>query len=139
MRELTRQLQAAEPRRTEATPRPLRGELRSLRQSRETWSRLHAERQLAQALAEAPQNAGPIHSERVVLRTLQRMHALSPAYFQQFMAYADALLSLEKTQMQAQVQKERPAPTKAGAAPAQETKPKARSTRQRRSPPGTTA
>ena len=40
------------------------------------WARLDIEQQLAQALASAPENAGPLSSHRLVLRALERMRDL---------------------------------------------------------------
>jgi len=71
-------------------------ELKSLRYFRSTWSRLSAEQQLAQALAQAPENAGPLNSHLLVLRALQLMQDVSPDYLQRFMSYVDTLLWLEQ-------------------------------------------
>lgn len=59
------------------------------------WARLDIEQQLAQALASAPENAGPLNSHRLVLRALERMRDLAPDYLHRFIAYADALCWLE--------------------------------------------
>lgn len=69
-------------------------ELKSLRYFRNTWSKLSVEQQLAEALAQAPENAGPLNSHLLVLRALERMRDVSPDYLSRFMAYADALLWL---------------------------------------------
>lgn len=71
-------------------------ELKSLRYFRSTWSALSVDRQLAQALAQGPENAGPLNSHRLVLRSLQLMRDVAPDYLQRFMSYADALLWLEQ-------------------------------------------
>lgn len=73
-----------------------RPELRSVRHFRKTWSRLSADRQLNQALHQAPQNAGPINSHLLVLRSLALMRDISPDYLDRFMSYADTLLGLEQ-------------------------------------------
>lgn len=73
------------------------GELKALRYFRDTWSTLSAERQLAQALAQGPENAGPLNAHRLVLRALQLMRDVSPDYLRRFMSYADTLLWLERT------------------------------------------
>lgn len=73
------------------------GELKALRYFRESWAKLSLEQQLAEALAQTPDNAGPLNSQLLVLRALQRMRDLSPAYLARFMAHADALLWLERT------------------------------------------
>lgn len=59
------------------------------------WARLGIEQQLAQALASAPENAGPLNSHRLVLRALERMRDIAPDYLYRFIAYADALCWLE--------------------------------------------
>ncbi len=63
---------------------------------RTTWSRLGAERQLAQSLATVPENAGPLNSHHLVHRALDVMRELSPDYLHRFVAYADALLQLDQ-------------------------------------------
>lgn len=73
-----------------------RRELKSVRNFRGTWSQLSLDRQMAQALAQAPENAGPLNSQQLVLRALSSMRTLSPAYFQHFMSYANSLLWLEQ-------------------------------------------
>lgn len=99
--ELTRQLAQQPPVGTSATASPLeagassRPELKSVRYFRDTWSQLSLDRQMAQALAQAPENAGPLNSQQLVLRALSVMRTLSPDYFQHFMSYANSLLWLE--------------------------------------------
>jgi len=70
-------------------------ELRSLGYLRDTWSRLNAERRVAQSLADVPENAGPLNSRRLVHRALASMRELSPDYLHRFVGYVDALLWLE--------------------------------------------
>lgn len=72
-------------------------ELKSLRYFRDTWAQLSVEQQLTEALAQAPENAGPLNSHRLVLRALEHMRDVSPDYLKRFMAYIDALLWLEQT------------------------------------------
>lgn len=72
-----------------------RPELKSARYFRDTWSQLSLDRQMAQAQAQAPENAGPLNSQQLVLRALSVMRTLSPDYFQHFMSYANSLLWLE--------------------------------------------
>lgn len=71
-------------------------ELASLDHFREIWSRLSAERQLLQSLAQVPGNAGPLNSSSLVHRALSLMRDVSPAYLQQFLAYVDALSWVEQ-------------------------------------------
>lgn len=70
-------------------------ELKSVTYFRSTWSKLLTEQQLTQTLAKAPENAGPMNAQHLVLRTLQRMRDLSPDYLQGFMSYIDTLIWLE--------------------------------------------
>jgi len=71
-------------------------ELRALSQHRSTWASLAVKQQLNRSLAQAPENTGPLNSQRLVLRALQQLQALSPAYLQRFMAHVDALVWLEQ-------------------------------------------
>lgn len=72
------------------------GELKSLRQFRATWSKLSVDRQLIEAMAQGPANAGPLNSHRLVLQSLELLRDLSPDYLNCFMSYADALLWLDR-------------------------------------------
>lgn len=73
-----------------------REELKALAYFRNTWSRLKVDQQLARALAQAPENAGPLNSHLLVLQSLKLMRDISPEYLRRFMAYADALLWLDQ-------------------------------------------
>jgi hypothetical protein len=73
-------------------------ELRSAQRFRETWERLSAEVQVQQAQARAPQNAGPLNPQRLMLDTLARMGELSPHYLRRFLAHTETLLWLEQAQ-----------------------------------------
>lgn len=77
-----------------------RPELRSAQAFRETWSRLAAEDEVVQAVQRGPENAGPLNSHMLVLRTLGLMRELSPDYLRRFMAHADTLLWLEQASSQ---------------------------------------
>jgi hypothetical protein len=79
-------------------------ELRSVTYFHNTWSKLSTEQQLTETLAQAPENAGPMNSQHLVLRSLQIMNEISPDYLQGFMSYIDTLIWLEYA-----------APTKLGA------------------------
>ncbi len=83
--------------RVPATPRQSASiETRTLDYFRDTWSRLNTKRRLTQSLAQLPRNAGPLHSHQLVHRALRLMEEVSPDYLHRFMAYADALLALER-------------------------------------------
>ena len=71
-------------------------ELKALRHFRSTWSQLSVERQISQSLARLPANAGPLNSQRLVLRSLALMREVSPACLERFMSYVDALLWLDQ-------------------------------------------
>lgn len=75
-------------------------ELKSVRKHRDTWSKLSVDRQLTQALAQAPENAGPLNSHQLVLRSLSVMRDISPDYLNRFMSYVDALLWLDQADSQ---------------------------------------
>jgi len=70
-------------------------ELASLRRFRASWSRIAAEDQVAQAISRTPDNAGPLNSHALVLRSLALMRELSPDYLQRFLTQIDTLMWLE--------------------------------------------
>lgn len=57
--------------------------------------RARTESQMRQALQDAPANAGPLNSSSLVHRALNLMRDAAPGYLLPFMAYVDALASLE--------------------------------------------
>lgn len=71
-------------------------ELKSAKYFRDTFSRLSVDRQLSRALADAPENAGPLNSHFLAVRALTRMHEISPHYTELFILHVDALLWLEQ-------------------------------------------
>lgn len=92
-------------------PAGARPELRTVRRFRDDLSRLSADRQVAQALEQAPKNAGPINSHMLVLRSLALMRDISPDYLSRFISYADTLLFLEQED-NAKPGNEKPSPAK---------------------------
>ncbi|TXT37361.1 MAG: hypothetical protein FD135_3645 [Comamonadaceae bacterium] len=72
------------------------GELKTTRYFRNTWSKLSVDKRVAQALGQAPQNAGPMNSHRLVLDSLALMREISPDYLNRFTSYVDSLLCLEQ-------------------------------------------
>lgn len=80
---------------TASAGRPPAPELKSVAYFRDEWSKLSTEQQLTQTLAQAPENAGPMNSQHLVLRSLQVMRDTAPDYLHGFMSYIDALLWLE--------------------------------------------
>lgn len=71
-----------------------RTELKSVQAFRNTWSKLSADKQVVQALEQAPKNAGPINSHVVALRSLALLRDVSPDYLNRFMTYVDTLMCL---------------------------------------------
>jgi hypothetical protein len=86
-------------------------ELKAVRYFKETWTQLSLEQQLTQALAQMPENAGPLNSHMLVLRALILMRDQAPAYLHRFMAYLETLLWFEAPESATP-------PAKKGAAPA---------------------
>ncbi|MFO0106441.1 MAG: DUF2894 domain-containing protein [Burkholderiales bacterium] len=66
-----------------------------VRKFRQQLGKISTQKQVSQAIAQAPQNAGPINSHMLVLRSLGLMRDISPDYLSRFMVYVDTLLSLE--------------------------------------------
>ena len=73
------------------------GESPRVRQFRKQLRKISVHKQVSQAIAQAPQNAGPINSHMLVVRALGLMRDISPDYLNRFMAYADTLLCLDET------------------------------------------
>lgn len=71
-------------------------ELKAVRNFRDTWAQLSAARQVSHAIGQAPENAGPLNSHYLVLRSLELMRDISPDYLKRFLSYADTLLSLDQ-------------------------------------------
>jgi hypothetical protein len=71
-------------------------ELKSVKYFRNTWSKLSVDQQVKHAMLQAPQNAGPINSHMVSLRSLTLMRDISPDYLNRFMTYMDSLSCLDQ-------------------------------------------
>ncbi len=71
-------------------------ELASARRFREAWGLYQAENKLDLASLRRPANAGPLNSHALVLESLERVHALSPAYLRRLLAQVDTLQWLEQ-------------------------------------------
>jgi hypothetical protein len=87
-------------------------ELKTVRESRATWARMSVDRQLAQAKKQGPENAGPINSHMLVLRSLAMMQEISPDYLSRVVSYVDTLLSLDPGEKEVPVKRKK-APAKA--------------------------
>lgn len=72
-----------------------RAESPRTQQFRQQLGKIRVQKQVAQAIAQAPQNAGPINSHMLVLRSLGLMRDISPDYLNRFMVYIDTLLCLD--------------------------------------------
>ena len=70
-------------------------DMKSVRQFSEVWSKISADQQVVQALHRGPENAGPLNSHKLMLRSLSLMRTLSPDYLRRFMSQMDSLLWLE--------------------------------------------
>lgn len=81
----------------------LHSELHTAQYFRETWSRLNVGKRVTQELHHLPQNAGPINSHRLVLRSLATMRDISPDYLSRFTSYVDTLLCLDQCDKDKQV------------------------------------
>ncbi len=94
---LAQLLQAFAPALPIDSAKTLRADSPQVQQFRQTLSKLRVQKQVAQAIAQGPQNAGPINSHMLVLRSLGLMRELSPDYLNRFMAYVETLLCLEES------------------------------------------
>lgn len=74
-------------------------DLKSVSHFRGTWLKLQVEQTVKQALATGPSNAGPLNAHSLILQSLKLMSNASPGYLNQFMAYADAMLWLDRANM----------------------------------------
>jgi hypothetical protein len=83
--------------------------MKSVTRFREGWSRLRAETRVTEALGRKPENAGPLNSHALLLRSLDLMRGLSPDYLRRFVTHVDALLWLDQAS-------QKPAPPKGGRA-----------------------
>lgn len=63
---------------------------------RQQLSKISVQKKVTQAMAQAPQNAGPINSHMLVLRSLGLMRDISPDYLSHFMLHVDTLMHLDE-------------------------------------------
>lgn len=88
-------------------------ELKAIRYYRNTWSKLSVDKQMIQALEQAPEQAGPLNSHFLVLQSLTAMRDLAPDYLHRFMSYVDTLLCLDQANIQSQPVAKKPQKPKA--------------------------
>ena len=74
-----------------------RAESPKVQQFKKQLSQISVQKQVKQAMAQAPQNAGPINSHMLALRSLGLMRDASTDYLNRFMGYVDTLLRLEES------------------------------------------
>ena len=91
LQEMTRATGEAQP----VKPNAWRAESPRIQQFRKQLGQISVQKQVTQAMAQAPQNAGPINSHMLVLRSLGLMREASPDYLGRFMVYLDTLLCLD--------------------------------------------
>lgn len=75
-----------------------RPRLRSAVRFGRAWQQWMAESRLERARLGAPQNAGPLNAQRLMVETLMSVADLSPAYVQRLLTQAEALFWLEDAQ-----------------------------------------
>jgi hypothetical protein len=90
-----------------------RSELKTVRNSRNTWSKLSVVKQVAQAIEQAPKNAGPLNSHMLVLRSFELMRDISPDYLNRFVSYIDTLLWLDQADSKSKPTPKKPLTAKA--------------------------
>ena len=74
---------------------------------------MSVDRQVSLAMKQAPQNAGPINSHMLVLRSLEMMQAISPDYMSRMVSYVDTLLSLNPGEVIVPLKRKKAPPAKA--------------------------
>ncbi|HCV13523.1 MAG TPA: DUF2894 domain-containing protein [Candidatus Accumulibacter sp.] len=103
------------PEEADGGPTPERGsgcELRSLRHFRNSWAQRSADKQVSQAIERAPENAGPLNSHMLVLRTLASIRDLSPDYLNRLVSHVDTLLRLEQAGRKSRSTARKPLPAR---------------------------
>ena len=75
-------------------------DMKSVQRFRDVWSHIAAEQQVSRAIVQGPENAGPLNSHRLVLRSLALMRSLSPDYLGRFLAQMETLLWLDQVNQQ---------------------------------------
>ena len=77
-------------------PRHSANELKSIQFFRDAWAQLSSGKRIAKAIENIPENAGPLNSHVLVIRSLSMMREISPEYVNRFVSYVDSLLWLEQ-------------------------------------------
>lgn len=74
--------------------------LKSVDVLRDTWVKLKQSQRVTEAICQPPENAGPLNSHHLVIRSLETLRNLSPAYLAHFMEYVDTVLLLQPAPVQ---------------------------------------
>ena len=111
--EMAQQAPLTAPTTQASKPSAWRAESPQVQQFKKQLNKISVQKQVKQAIAMAPQNAGPINSHMMVLRSLGLMRDASPDYLNRFINYVDTLLSLEEAGKAAASPKKNPSEVKA--------------------------
>ena len=84
-------------------------QMKSVHQFKKAWSRSRAQDQVALAVQQGPDNAGPLNSHQLVLRSLALMRSLSPDYLQRFLSHTESLLWLDELNLKQTSTERKPA------------------------------
>lgn len=95
------------------------GELKALQLLRQQRAERALQKRVAQLMKAEPDNAGPLNSQALVVRTMQVLNRLSPEYLSRFVTYSDALLWLESANTKTPLIAEKVVPRKRGKGTAQ--------------------
>ena len=95
---LLQELKAQDPSDTHAISNAWRAENPRIQQFRQQLSQISVQKQVKQAIAQAPLNAGPINSHMLVLRGLGLMRDISGDYLNRFMVHLETLLCLDEAE-----------------------------------------
>ncbi len=71
-------------------------DLSIMRQFRQSQVKHLSGQQLTRTIEEGPEDAGPLNSQALIIRSLTTMQELSPSYINRFVSYIDTLLWLEQ-------------------------------------------
>lgn len=82
-------------------------ELKAWRHFRTEWTALAVDQELANTLAQAPEQAGPLNSHRLLAQAMQHLHRQATGYLQHWMRHAETLLWLDNADRGPQATKPR--------------------------------
>lgn len=76
---------------------PTLNELKSHKLFKDSWVKIHADRLVAQAIEGAPENAGPLNSHMLAIKSIKAIQDVSPEYLNRFVSYMDTILWLNQS------------------------------------------